>query len=202
MFIHPSAEVEPGAVIGEGSKIWRHCHVMADAVIGERCVLGQGCFVASRVRIGDGCRIQNNVSLYEGLVLGRDVFVGPCAVFTNVLRPRVRFPRKNSQYDTTVVGDAATIGANCTIVCGHHIGEGAFVAAGAVVSHDVPPRALVAGVPARIIGWVCDCGETVARGADRPPARIRCKACGRGYRPASSGGMERADPATERPPPA
>lgn len=193
VFIHPTAEVEQGAIVGEGTRIWRHCHVMAGAVVGERCVLGQGCFVAARVRIGSGCRIQNHVSLYEGLVLGSDVFVGPCAVFTNVSRPRVRFPRSSSQYEQTVVHDGATIGANSTIVCGHTIGEAAFVAAGAVVTRDVPSRALVAGAPARIIGWVCDCGATIAKGAERPQGPTACPSCARSYRRASSGGMDRAD---------
>ena len=161
MFIHPTAEVEQGAIVGEGTRIWRHCHVMAGAVVGERCVLGQGCFVAARVRIGSGCRIQNHVSLYEGLVLGSDVFVGPCAVFTNVSRPRVRFPRNRSQYEQTVVHDGATIGANCTIVCGTTIGEFAFVGAGAVINKDVKPYALMVGVPARQVGWMSEYGEQI-----------------------------------------
>jgi UDP-2-acetamido-3-amino-2,3-dideoxy-glucuronate N-acetyltransferase len=192
-FIHPSAEVEPGAQVGEGTRIWRHVHVMAGATIGEHCVLGQGCFVAARARIGARCHLQNNVSIYEGVVLDRDVFVGPCAVFTNVSRPRVRHPRKSEQFESTFVGAGATIGANATIVCGHTIGECAFVAAGTVVTRDVPPYALVVGVPARIAAWVCDCGETVWKEPRCPEGRVRCRVCGRSYRCAKTGGLERAD---------
>ena len=176
-FVHPTAEVEPGAVVGEGTRIWRHVHVMKDAVIGRNCVLGQGCFVASRVRIGDGCHIQNNVSLYAGLELDAEVFVGPSAVFTNVSRPRVRYPRTAEQYEPTRIGQGASIGANATIVCGHRIGEYAFVAAGAVVTRDVPAHALVMGVPARIRGWLCACGATVSNQADPPAEPIRCARC-------------------------
>jgi UDP-2-acetamido-3-amino-2,3-dideoxy-glucuronate N-acetyltransferase len=193
VFIHPTAEVETGAVVGEGSRIWRHSHVMADAVIGEQCVIGQGCFVASRARLGNGCRIQNHVSIYTGVILDADVFVGPSAVFTNVSRPRVRYPRTPDQYLTTHIGQGATIGANATIVCGHKVGQGAFVAAGAVVTADVPPFAMVMGVPARLTGWVCGCGETLWKQARRPQRRIRCRGCGRSYRSAKTGGLERAD---------
>jgi UDP-2-acetamido-3-amino-2,3-dideoxy-glucuronate N-acetyltransferase len=188
-FFHPSAEIEPGAVIGDDTKIWRHVHVMAGAHIGHRCVLGQNCFVASGVLVGDGCRIQNNVSLYAGLELGRDVFVGPSAVFTNVSRPRAAFLRGPASFEPTRVHDGATIGANATIVCGVTIGEGAFVGAGAVVTRDVPPFALVLGVPARVRGWMCACGETLLRGSRRRRGLFRCPACARGYRAANQGGL-------------
>ncbi len=180
VFLHPTAEVEPGAVVGDGSRIWRHVHVMAGARIGARCSLGQGCFVASGVVLGDGCKVQNHVSLYAGVELGDDVFVGPNAVFTNVTRPRSAFPKTASQYERTRVGRGATIGANATIVCNRRIGEGAFVAAGAVVTRDVPAYALVQGTPARVAGWVCACGQTMVRGPDAP-AQAQCGLCGRRY---------------------
>lgn len=174
--IHPQAEVESGALIGEGSKIWRGVHVMSGARIGRRCVLGQGCFVASRVRVGDGCRIQNNVSLYDGVELEDEVFVGPSAVFTNVKRPRAAFPTPRERFAPTLVRRGASIGANATIVCGVVIGEGAMVGAGAVVTHDVPPFTLVLGQPARIAGHVCACGAALSVDAEGAAC-----ACGRRY---------------------
>jgi UDP-2-acetamido-3-amino-2,3-dideoxy-glucuronate N-acetyltransferase len=185
-YIHPSADVEPGAIIGEGSRIWRFVHVMSGARIGRRCSLGQGCFVAEGAVVGDGCKIQNNVSLYAGVELADDVFVGPSAVFTNVARPRSAFPKPRTQYAKTRVGRGATIGANATIVCGNDIGEGAFVAAGAVVTREVPAYALVKGVPATICAWVCACGETLAR-TKSPPDDAQCTACGRRYVKAGRG---------------
>ena len=146
-FVHSSALVEEGAIIGSGSKIWHQVHVMAGARLGRDVVIGKNGFVASTVVVGDACRIQNNVSLYDGVTLGTGVFVGPSAVFTNVKRPRARFPRKDS-FAATPVGDDATIGANATIICGAQIGEAAMIAAGAVVTHDVPPFCLVGGAPA------------------------------------------------------
>lgn len=179
-FVHRTAEVEPGAIVGDGSRIWRFVHVMSGARIGARCSLGQGCFVADGVVLGDGCKVQNHVSLYTGVVLGDQVFVGPNAVFTNVSRPRAGFPKTPAQYEKTVIDRGATIGANATIVCGHHVGEGAFVAAGAVVTRDVPPYALVKGAPARVTGWACACGETMSRDREAP-ATASCAACGRRY---------------------
>lgn len=158
-FKHESAYVDAGAEIGAGTKVWHFCHVSGGAKIGENCSLGQNVFVANRVEIGNGVKIQNNVSVYEGVILEDYVFCGPSMVFTNVKTPRSAFPRNTSDdYRVTRVKYGASIGANATVVCGTTIGEWALVAAGAVVTKDVPPYALVAGVPARVKGWVCECG--------------------------------------------
>lgn len=169
--VHPSATVDPGAQIGPGTKVWHYCHVSAGAVIGERSSLGQNVFVADGAIIGDGVRIQNNVSVYTGVVLEDGVFCGPSMVFTNVSRPRAGVDRK-SEYATTRVRRGATLGANSTILCGLTIGAYAFVGAGAVVTTDVPPHALVTGVPARQVGWMCACGEKLPPGAH--PTCDRC----------------------------
>jgi UDP-2-acetamido-3-amino-2,3-dideoxy-glucuronate N-acetyltransferase len=151
--IHPSAIVDEGAQIGAGSRVWHFVHVCAGARIGAGVSLGQGVFVGNAVVIGDGCKIQNNVSVYDNVTLERGVFCGPSMVFTNVVNPRAQIERK-SEYLDTLVREGATLGANCTIVCGLTAGLHAFVAAGAVVNRDVPDFALVAGVPARQIGWM------------------------------------------------
>jgi UDP-2-acetamido-3-amino-2,3-dideoxy-glucuronate N-acetyltransferase len=156
--VHPTAIVDDGAVIGDGTRIWHWVHVSAGAEIGASCSLGQNVFVGSRVRIGRNCKIQNNVSIYDNVTLEDDVFCGPSMVFTNVINPRSHVPRKNEYLDT-VVRRGATLGANCTIVCGVTIGEYAFVGAGAVITRDVKPYALMAGVPARQIGWMSAHGE-------------------------------------------
>ena len=179
--IHPTALVDEPACIGARTCVWHFSHVMAGARIGADCVLGQNAFVAGSVRIGDGCRIQNNVSLYDGVVLEEGVFVGPSVVFTNVSRPRAGFPRRD-RYETTLIGQDATLGANSTIRSGITIGRGAFVAAAAMVTASVPPFVLVTGVPARPAGWVCLCGE-------RPGDDLVCGACGRRYR-LLGGGLE------------
>ena len=158
--IHPTAIVDVGAKIGAGTRVWHWVHVSAGAVIGESCSLGQNVFVGNTVRIGNNCKIQNNVSVYDNVILEDDVFCGPSMVFTNVYNPRSAVSRKD-EYRDTIVRRGATLGANCTIICGVTIGEYAFVAAGAVVNRDVQPYALIAGVPGRQIGWMSEFGERI-----------------------------------------
>lgn len=178
-FVHESAYVDEGAKIGKGTKIWHFSHVMGGAEIGEGCSLGQNVFIADRVKLGNHVKIQNNVSVYEGVVLEDYVFCGPSMVFTNVRTPRSAFPRNRPEdYVVTVVKHGASIGANATIVCGTTIGAWAFVAAGAVVTKNVPPYALMAGVPARQIGWACQCGVRVEFTGEG----TICNDCGRCYR--------------------
>lgn len=161
-FVHESAYVDEGAEIGTGSKIWHFCHVFGKAKIGKNCSLGQNVLVSNNAVIGDGCKIQNNVSLYEGVILEEYVFCGPSMVFTNIKTPRCEFPRNTSDdYLQTLVKRGATIGANATIVCGVTLHEYAFVAAGAVVTKDVPAYAMVAGLPAKIIGWMSEYGDVL-----------------------------------------
>ncbi|WP_336605575.1 acyltransferase [Fundidesulfovibrio soli] len=175
--VHPTACVDQGARVGRGTCIWHFCHVLAGAEIGECCTLGQNVCVMGTARIGNGVKIQNNVSIYDGVVLEDDVFCGPSCVFTNVLTPRA-FVCRRHEYRPTVVRRGATLGANSTVVCGHEIGAYAMVAAGAVVTGDVAPHALVMGVPARQAGWVCFCGERLDFGADGTCA---CAACGQAF---------------------
>ena len=155
---HESAIVDEGAKIGEGTKIWHFSHVCSGAVIGEGCSLGQNVFVGNQVVIDNNCKIQNNVSVYDNVTLEDDVFCGPSMVFTNVYNPRSTVSRKN-EYRDTLVGQGATLGANCTLVCGVKIGRYAFIGAGAVVNKDVPDYALMVGLPARQIGWMSEYGE-------------------------------------------
>jgi len=177
--IHASAYVDEGATVGTGTRIWHFCHVLPGVEIGRDCVLGQNVMIGPRVRVGHGCKIQNNVALYEGVELADDVFCGPSCVFTNVPTPRA-FVNRKSEFRPTPVGRGASIGANATIVCGHALGAYSLVAAGAVVTRDVPDFALVAGVPARRIGWVSRAGERL--GDD-----LVCPREGRRYR------LDRAD---------
>ena len=158
--IHPSAIVDEGAQIGEGSRVWHFVHVCSGAKIGQGVSLGQNVFVGNQVTIGDRCKVQNNVSVYDNVTLEEGVFCGPSMVFTNVHNPRALIERKN-EYRNTLVKKGATLGANCTVVCGVIIGEYAFVGAGALVNKDVKPYALMVGVPARQIGWMSEFGEQI-----------------------------------------
>ncbi len=156
--IHPSAIVDAGAVLGDDCRVWHFTHICSRATIGARCSLGQNVYIGNDVQIGNNVRIQNNVSVYDAVSLGDDVFCGPSVVFTNVYNPRSAFPRKH-EYRRTTVERGATLGANCTIVCGIAIGQHAFIGAGAVVNRDVKAYALVTGVPGRQIGWMSEYGE-------------------------------------------
>ena len=176
---HETAIVDAGAVIGDDTRIWHWVHVSAGARIGARCSLGQNVYVGSKVVIGDNCKIQNNVSIYDNVTLEDDVFCGPSMVFTNVYNPRSHVPRKD-EYRDTRVRRGATLGANCTIVCGVTIGEFAFVAAGAVINRDVKPYALMAGVPARQVGWMSAHGERLALPL-RGDGEAACPATGSKY---------------------
>jgi acetyltransferase-like isoleucine patch superfamily enzyme len=167
VFVHPTADVELGATIGRGTKVWHLAHVRSSATIGTDCVIGRNVYVDAEAVVGSRVKIQNNVSVYRGVTLEDEVFVGPCAVFTNDLRPRAQNP--DWQVTPTLVRRGASIGANATIVCGVEIGEYAMVAAGAVVTRDVAPYQLVAGNPARPLGWVDEAGNVVSREAAPPP---------------------------------
>lgn len=158
-FVHESSYIDEDVQIGDGTKIWHFCHVQKGARIGKNCTLGQNVNISNNVIIGDDCKVQNNVSIYEGVELERGVFCGPSCVFTNDITPRANYPKGVSRYKKTLVKEGASIGANATIICGHQIGRYAMVAAGAVVTKDVPDYALVVGVPARVIGKVNKKGE-------------------------------------------
>lgn len=178
-YAHPSAIIDDGAQIGDGSRVWHFVHVCGGARIGSGVSLGQNVFVGNRVSIGDDCKIQNNVSVFDNVTLEDGVFCGPSMVFTNVYNPRSLIERK-SEYRNTLVKRGATLGANCTIVCGTTIGEFAFVGAGAVVNKDVPAFALVVGVPARQIGWMSEFGEQLTLPVTGE-ARARCEHTGAEY---------------------
>ncbi len=176
VFIHESSFIDEPCDIGEGTRIWHYCHIMRDAKIGKNCVLGQNVFVGKGVTVGDNVKIQNNVSVYEGVTLEDHVFCGPSMVFTNVVNPRSEIERK-SDFKPTLVERGATLGANCTIMCGHTIGRYAFIGAGAVVTKGVPPYALVLGNPARRAGWMCRCGVRLPSTTALPS----CDVCGSAY---------------------
>ncbi len=180
-FVHPTAVVEDGVTIGEGTSVWHHCHLRSGAVVGAWCNLGKNVFVDGGAHIGDRVKVQNNVSVYTGVTLADDVFVGPSAVFTNDLHPRAF--ATDWTLTPTVVARGASIGANATVLCGITIGELALVASGAVVTRDVEPHRLVAGSPARAQGWVCTCGRPVrTAGTVAPSPEAICEGCGLPWR--------------------
>ena len=173
-FVHESSYIDNDVEIGNGTKIWHFCHIQKGARIGENCSFGQNVNVSNNVKIGNGVKVQNNVSIYEGVELEDYVFCGPSIVFTNDLTPRAKYPKGAAGYKKTLVKEGASIGANATIVCGHTIGRCAMIAAGAVVTKDVLDYALMAGVPAKQIGWVCECGERLGQDGI-------CRKCNREY---------------------
>jgi UDP-2-acetamido-3-amino-2,3-dideoxy-glucuronate N-acetyltransferase len=193
---HETARVDPGAIVGDGTRIWHFSHVMAGARIGCRCTIGQNVFVAAGAVVGDGVKIQNNVSIYDGVTLEDDVFCGPSAVFTNVVTPRSHVSRRHV-FAATIVRRGATIGANATLRCGIDIGPYAFVGAGAVVTRDVPAFGLVVGNPARHVGWACACGARIGsrRPADAHAAQgLTCAECGAVYRLLDGGALAAVKP--------
>jgi UDP-2-acetamido-3-amino-2,3-dideoxy-glucuronate N-acetyltransferase len=185
-FVHESSFVEEGVDIGDGTKIWHFCHIQKGAQIGKNCSLGQNINISNNVKIGNGVKIQNNVSVYEGVELEDYVFCGPSMVFTNDLTPRSKYPKGSTGYNMTIVKYGASIGANATIVCGINIGRWAMIAAGAVVTKNVPNYALMAGVPAQQIGYVCECGKTLPEG-------LNCRICNRKYFLGNNGLQEKGD---------
>lgn len=187
-FVHESSYVDEGCQIGDGTKVWHFSHLMPGVVIGRNCNIGQNVVISSGVSIGNNVKIQNNVSIYTGVTLEDDVFCGPSMVFTNVVNPRSQMPRKD-EFRQTRVKRGATLGANCTVVCNHSIGLFAFVGAGAVVTKDVQNFALVVGVPARTVGWMCCCGAKLSDGAFAP-AEAHCLPCGRRYSLGAAGALE------------
>lgn len=173
-FVHESSYIDDNVKIGKGTKIWHFCHIQSGAVIGEKCSFGQNVNVSNNVKIGNGVKVQNNVSIYEGVEIEDDVFCGPSMVFTNDMNPRAKYPKGSAGYKKTLIKQGATIGANATIVCGHTVGRWAFIAAGSVVAANVKDYAMMIGVPARQVGWMCECGEKLTYG-------LNCHKCGRSY---------------------
>lgn len=172
-FVHESSYVDENVEIGENTKIWHFCHIQSGAKIGNNCSFGQNVNVSNNVVIGNGVRVQNNVSIYEGVEIEDDVFCGPSCVFTNDINPRAKYP-KGHKYLRTLIKEGASIGANATIICGHTVGKCALIGSGAVVSKDVPDYAIMVGVPAKRIGWICECGDFLKDD-------FICKKCGRHY---------------------
>lgn len=179
-FVHESSYIDDGVIIGATTKIWHFCHIQKGAVIGENCSFGQNVNVSNHVKIGNGVKVQNNVSIYEGVELEDYVFCGASMVFTNDLTPRAKYPKGSTGYKKTLLKEGVTVGANATIVCGHIIREWAMIAAGAVVTTDVPAYALMKGIPAKQSGWVCKCGEILGEA-------MVCRGCGRKYRNTENG---------------
>lgn len=173
-FVHESSYIDENVSIGKGTKIWHFSHIQEGAVIGENCNLGQNVNVGNNAKIGNNVKIQNNVSVYGGVELEDYVFCGPSCVFTNDLTPRCKYPKSADHYEKTIIKRGASIGANATIVCGHTVGENALIAAGAVVADNVPAYALMAGVPAKRIAWICECGHILKDS-------LTCPDCGRRY---------------------
>ena len=176
-FVHESSYVDEPCEIGEGTKIWHFSHIMQNSKIGKRCNIGQNVVVSPDVVLGNNVKIQNNVSVYTGVICEDDVFLGPSMVFTNVVNPRSHIIRKD-EYKQTLMKQGSSVGANAVIICGNTIGRFAFIGAGAVVTKDVPDYALVIGNPARIVGWMCDCGNRLAFGDN---SDATCKSCGKIY---------------------
>lgn len=184
VFVHESSYVDDNVKIGKGTKIWHFCHIQSGAIIGENCSFGQNVNVSNNVKMGNGCKLQNNVSVYEGVELEDYVFCGPSMVFTNDLTPRAKYPKGSAGYKKTLLKTGATVGANATIVCGNTLGKWSMIASGAVVTKDVPDHALMAGVPAKQVGWVCECGAVLKDG-------FVCPECGRFYEKQKIGLVEK-----------
>lgn len=182
-FVHESSYVDEDVIIGKNTKVWHFCHIQKGARIGENCSFGQNVNVSNNVVIGNGCKVQNNVSIYEGVELKDHVFCGPSMVFTNDLTPRAKYPKGSLGYKKTTLDTGSTVGANATIVCGHSLGKWCMIASGAVVTKDVPDHALFAGVPAKQIGWVCECGNILDK-------NLECS-CKRKYKEGSNGLIKR-----------
>lgn len=182
-FVHESSYVDEDVIIGKNTKVWHFCHIQKGARIGENCSFGQNVNVSNNVVIGNGCKVQNNVSIYEGVELKDHVFCGPSMVFTNDLTPRAKYPKGPLGYKKTILDTGSTVGANATIVYGHSLGKWCMIASGAVVTKDVPDHALFAGVPAKQIGWVCECGNILDE-------NLACS-CNRKYKKGSNGLIKR-----------
>lgn len=188
VFLHALAIIDEGATIGSGTKVWANAHICSNGIVGKNCNIGQNVFVDNGAVVGDHCKLQNNVNVYDGVLLEDYVFCGPSMTFTNVSIPRCEFPRKRdgAYYLKTHVGKGASLGAQCVIVCGNDIGRYALVGSGAVVTRDIPAHGLAVGNPAKIIGWVCRCGEKL-------DSSLVCPVCGRAYADDHSDGLQEMD---------
>jgi len=177
-WVHKTAEIQKGAVIGSGTKIWHNCQILKGAKIGKNCTVGHNCFVGENVKIGNNVKIQSNTDVWTLVTLEDYVFVGPSVVFTNDKNPRSKYPKLKDKWLPTLVREGATLGANSTIVCGNKIGKWAMIGAGAVVANDVPDHSIVVGIPAKIIGWVCECGNKL----EFKNGKAICQICKRKYK--------------------